>query len=95
VYLLTHVKPHGALYNQAVHNRELAKAIAKGVARWKTDIVLVGLAGSPMLEVFATPASLSPPKPSQTAATSRDGTLRSRKHEDALIHDPAKPPVKP
>ena len=43
---LTHVKPHGALYNQAVHNRELAKAIAKGVARWKTDIVLVGLAGS-------------------------------------------------
>jgi len=42
---LTHVKPHGALYNQAVHNRQLAKAIAKGVARWKTNIVLVGLGG--------------------------------------------------
>src|SRR6202049_4591216 len=24
---LTHVKPHGALYNQAVHNRRLAQAI--------------------------------------------------------------------
>src|SRR5713101_2356309 len=49
---LTHVKPHGALYNQAVHNRELAEAIAEGVARWRHDVVLVGLAGSPMLDVF-------------------------------------------
>ena len=29
---LTHVKPHGALYNQAVRNREIAWAIAEGVA---------------------------------------------------------------
>src|SRR6266704_6751675 len=49
---LAHVKPHGALYNQAVRNRELAEAIAKGVARWSRDVVLVGLAGSPMLDVF-------------------------------------------
>src|SRR5258708_31777306 len=31
---LTHVKPHGALYNQAVRNREIAWAIAEGVAQW-------------------------------------------------------------
>src|SRR5258708_31018132 len=49
---LGHVKPHGAMYNQAVHNRELAAAIAKGVARWSRGVVLVGLAGSPMLEGF-------------------------------------------
>src|SRR5258708_1812874 len=49
---LAHVKPHGALYNQAVRNRELAEAIAKGVARWSRDVVLVGLAGSPMLDMF-------------------------------------------
>src|SRR5713226_7949679 len=49
---LTHVKPHGALYNQAVHNRELAGAITAGVARFSRNFVLVGLAGSPMLEVF-------------------------------------------
>ena len=86
---LTHVKPHGALYNQAVNNRELAKAIAKGVARWKTHIVLVGLAGSPMLDVFRD-AEL--PVAAEAFADRRyepDGTLRSRKHEDALIHDPA------
>src|SRR5262249_43482947 len=28
---LVHVKPHGALYNQAVHDRKLADAIAAGV----------------------------------------------------------------
>jgi len=86
---LTHVKPHGALYNQAVHNRELAKAIAKGVARWKTHIVLVGLACSPMLDVFRDAGF---PVAAEAFADRRyepDGTLRSRKHEDALIHDPA------
>jgi len=85
---LTHVKPHGALYNQAVHNRELAKAIANGVARWKTDIVLVGLAGSPMLDVFREAGF---PVAAEAFADRRyepDGTLRSRKHKDALIHDP-------
>jgi len=30
---LVHVKPHGALYNQAVKNRELAEAIANGAAK--------------------------------------------------------------
>ena len=43
---VVHVKPHGALYNQAVKNRELAGAIADGVARWNREVVLVGLAGS-------------------------------------------------
>src|SRR6266849_7484379 len=39
-----HVKPHGALYNQAVKSRELAEAIAKGVAKFSKDLVLMGLA---------------------------------------------------
>jgi len=86
---LTHVKPHGALYNQAVNNRQLANAIATGVAKWKTDIVLVGLAGSPMLDVFREAGF---PVAAEAFADRRyepDATLRSRKHEDALIHDPA------
>jgi UPF0271 protein len=85
---LTHVKPHGALYNQAVHNREIAQAIAQGVARWRTDVVLVGLAGSPMLEVFR---GAGFPVAAEAFADRRyepDGTLRSRKQKDALIRDP-------
>jgi UPF0271 protein len=86
---LTHVKPHGALYNQAVHNRDLAKAIADGVAQWRTDVVLVGLAGSPMLDVFCETGF---PVAAEAFADRRyepDGTLRSRKYEDALICEPA------
>jgi 5-oxoprolinase (ATP-hydrolysing) subunit A len=85
---LTHVKPHGALYNQAVHNRQIAEAIAQGVARWRRDIVLVGLAGSPMLDVFRAAGF---PVAAEAFADRRyepDGTLRSRKHPDALIRDP-------
>jgi UPF0271 protein len=50
---LSHVKPHGALYNAAARDAAIARAIADGVARVASGAVLVGLAGSPMLEVFA------------------------------------------
>ena len=137
---LVHVKPHGALYNQAVKNRDLAAAIAAGVAkalsfrrlpqdpgnrhpdpspntvipsgasairtangsgqveacafssshtkRSKYDVVLVGLAGSPMLDVFRDAGF---PVAAEAFADRRyepDGTLRSRKFDDALIRDP-------
>jgi UPF0271 protein len=83
-----HVKPHGALYNQAVRDRELAAAIAAGVARWRRDVLMVGLAGSPMLDVFREAGF---PVAAEAFADRRyepDGTLRSRKFEDALIRDP-------
>lgn len=86
---LAHVKPHGALYNQAVRNRELAEAIAQGVARWSRDVVLVGLGGSPMLDVFREAGFEVAPEAFADRRYERDGTLRSRKFEDALIRDPA------
>ena len=42
---ISFVKPHGALYNQAVADRAIAAAIADGVARWRRDVTMVGLAG--------------------------------------------------
>ncbi len=86
---LVHVKPHGALYNQAVRNRELAEAIAKGVARWGKIAFLVGLAGSPMLEVFRDAGFAVAAEAFADRRYEPDGTLRSRKFEDALIRDPA------
>lgn len=50
---LSHVKPHGALYNAAAREPGLARAFADGVARVAPGVVLVGLAGSVMLEAFA------------------------------------------
>ncbi|MGB7846632.1 MAG: 5-oxoprolinase subunit PxpA [Candidatus Acidiferrum sp.] len=83
-----HVKPHGALYNQAARSRGIARAIAEGVRRWKTDVILVGLAGSIMLEEFR---AMGFPVAAEAFADrryERDGSLRSRKFEDALLGDP-------
>jgi 5-oxoprolinase (ATP-hydrolysing) subunit A len=85
---VVHVKPHGALYNQAVKNRELAGAIADGVARWNRDVVLVGLAGSAMLEVFREAGFAVAAEAFADRRYEPDGTLRPRKFEDALIRDP-------
>ena len=49
---ISHVKAHGALYNQAARDSPIAEAVANGVGRWRSDVVLVGLAGSPALDVF-------------------------------------------
>jgi len=85
---LTHVKPHGALYNQAVRNRELAAAIAEGVAQWSRGVVLVGLAGSRMLDVFREAGFAVAAEAFADRRYEPDGTLRSRKFEDALIRNP-------
>ncbi len=85
---VVHVKPHGALYNQAVRDRELAAAIARGVARWRRDVVLVGLAGSQMLDVFREAGFAVAAEAFADRRYEPDGTLRSRKFHDALIRDP-------
>ncbi|MFD0737951.1 5-oxoprolinase subunit PxpA [Lysobacter koreensis] len=43
---LVHVKPHGALYNLAARERDVADAIAAAVARFDPSLVLFGLSGS-------------------------------------------------
>lgn len=43
---LVHVKPHGALYNQAADAPVVATAIADAVAAFDRGLVLVGLSGS-------------------------------------------------
>ena len=83
-----HVKPHGALYNQAAKDRELAAAIARGVGRWRKDVVLVGLAGSMMLDVFREEGFRVAAEAFADRRYEADGSLRSRKFDDALIRDP-------
>ena len=86
---LTHVKPHGALYNDAAKNRETASAIARGVSRWAKDVVLVGLAGSAMLKVFRGHGFETAGEAFADRAYEADGTLRSRKLPGALITEAA------
>jgi UPF0271 protein len=86
---IVHVKPHGALYNVAVRNRDVAQAIGKGVARWNPRVPIFGLAASPMLDVWR---EMGLPVAAEAFADRRyepDGSLRNRKFPDALITDPA------
>jgi UPF0271 protein len=85
---VVHVKAHGALYNQAVKNGRIASAIAAGVGRWRGDVVLMGLAGSPMLDVFRDAGFRVFAEAFADRTYEADGTLRSRKFPDALIRDP-------
>ena len=85
---ITHVKTHGALYNQAARDRVLAEAIARGVARWSTKVVMVGLAGSPCLDVFRDAGFAVASEAFADRRYEPDGSLRSRTFDDALIRDP-------
>jgi len=87
--LISHVKVHGALYNQAARDAAIAAAIANGVARWRRGVVLVGLAGSPMLDVFRDAGFAVAAEAFADRRYEPNGSLRSRKFPDALILDPA------
>ena len=86
---ISHVKTHGALYNQAARDGAIAAAIADGVARWRRDVALVGLAGSPMLRVFRDAGFAVVAEAFADRRYDSGGWLRSRKFADALISDPA------
>jgi UPF0271 protein len=85
---VVHVKPHGALYNMAARDAAVSRAIADGVARWRGDVVLVGLAGSIMLEIFRTMGFEVAAEAFADRAYESDGSLRSRALPDALIREP-------
>jgi UPF0271 protein len=87
---LTHVKPHGSLYNQAARDGALAIAIARGVARFSRDLVLVGLAGSEAMRRAAEAEGLRfAAEAFADRAYDAEGRLVSRSRPGALITDPA------
>lgn len=85
---VVHVKPHGALYNEAARDRSIARAIAEGVRRWRTDVTLVGLAGSVMLDEFRAAGFRTAAEAFADRRYDPDGSLRPRKFRDALLADP-------
>jgi UPF0271 protein len=85
---IVHVKPHGALYNVAVNNETVARAIARGVLRWNRATTIFGLAGSRMLGWWGEMGLATAAEGFADRRYEADGTLRSRKFPDALITDP-------
>jgi 5-oxoprolinase (ATP-hydrolysing) subunit A len=84
---LSHVKPHGALYNRAAKEIETARAIAKAVHDFDSSMTLFGLANSCLV---AAGEEIGLPTASEVFADrtyQRDGSLTPRTQEGAVIHD--------
>jgi len=85
---LIHVKPHGALYNQAAKDRDLANAIARAVKSFSGDLILVGLAGSGLIEAGLEVGLKVMNEGFPDRNYNPDGTLVSRKEPHAIIESP-------
>jgi UPF0271 protein len=86
---LVHVKPHGALYNQAAKDPALARAIARAVAKFSSQLILVGLAGSALIAAGEDAHLHTASEAFPDRAYNPDGSLRSRKLPGAVLEDPA------
>lgn len=87
---LAHVKPHGALYNQAATDEAVAEAVARGVVRAGRELVLVGLASTGVMAAAADRVGLR--FAAEGFADRRyeaDGTLQPRRVAGSVIEDPA------
>lgn len=85
---LTHVKPHGALYNQAAKDVELASVIARAVKTVSVDLILVGLAGSRSIEAGREMGLRVAAEGFPDRGYNADGSLMSRLLPGALIESP-------
>ncbi|HEX4825258.1 MAG TPA: 5-oxoprolinase subunit PxpA [Candidatus Polarisedimenticolaceae bacterium] len=85
---LRHVKPHGALYNDAARDPAIAAAIADGVARVDHSLLLFGLAGSTAIAVWRDLGWRCAEEGFCDRGYERDGSLVARSKPGALLTDP-------
>jgi len=84
---LTHVKPHGALYNDAATDRTLAELVVQVVAGVHSDIALVGPPGSELAEAAVNRDLPYVAEAFIDRAYSVDGTLVPRSEPGAVHGD--------
>lgn len=85
--LMSYVKPHGALYNQACRDAVVARAVVEAAGGW--DLPIVGLPGS-QLEVVAKSLNCRfVPEGFADRRYNPDGSLVPRTDPNAFVHDPA------
>jgi len=84
---VTHIKPHGALYNDAAGDPELADMLCSWVAEFDPSLVLVGLAGGQQQAAAARHGLRSLAEADVDRAYQSDGTLMPRSQPGALFTD--------
>ena len=83
---VAYVKPHGALYNRAVHDAEQAAAVVAGV-RLAGELPVLGLPGSQLLTAAARAGLGTVCEAFADRAYTAAGTLVSRREPGAVVED--------
>ena len=84
---LRHVKAHGALYNMAAKDPALAEAIARAVRAFDPALVLVGLAGSRLIQAGTSLGLRCASEVFADRGYEADGSLTPRGRPDAMVED--------
>lgn len=86
---LSHVKPHGALYNMAAREAVMADAIARAVRAVDASLVLFGLSGSQLIAAGERAGLRVASEAFADRGYRPDGSLAPRGTPGAVITDPA------
>jgi UPF0271 protein len=86
---VSYVKPHGALYNTIVTNREQAAAVAEAVRTVDPGLPVLGLGDSVFFDEARQRGLRTVPEAFADRAYRPDGELVSRREPGAVLEDPA------
>ena len=85
---VSYVKPHGALYNRIAHDARQGAAVIAAIKAVNPDLVLMGLAGAPILAQARAEGLAVVAEAFADRAYRPDGQLVSRRDPGAVLHDP-------
>jgi 5-oxoprolinase (ATP-hydrolysing) subunit A len=86
---VSYVKPHGALYNTIVTDRQQAAAVAEAVRLVDPALPVLGMAGSAFFDEAGRAGLRTVAEAFADRAYRPDGQLVSRREAGAVLHDPA------
>jgi UPF0271 protein len=86
---LHHVKPHGALYNMAARQMDVASTIAKAVKDFNPSLIYYGLSGSVMIEAAKQEGLFTASEVFADRTYQPNGSLTPRTLSNALITETA------
>ena len=84
---LQHVKPHGALYNMAAKDATIARAIARAVRDFDSQLVLFGLAGSEQIRAGEEAGLKTASEVFADRTYQSNGSLTPRNQPNAMVRD--------
>jgi UPF0271 protein len=87
---LHHIKPHGALYNMAATNVDIANILAQAIKDIDDSLILYGLCNSYLISAAKSVNIKTASEVFADRYYGDDGNLIPRTHTDSLIEDPNK-----